>query len=77
MVKDNRIEGLRRLLRARLHDGEAAVSVPRDDLQALLDEVGRLQQSSDRLRRQNRRLRLRCQRAGQDVDDADTEGEAP
>ena len=68
----NELEALRKALRARLRDGVAAVEVAAADLRTLLDEVGRLQQSNDRLRRQNRRMRLRLQRAG--LDDGEAEG---
>jgi hypothetical protein len=62
------LEAARKELRARLRDG-AEVTVRASDLRLLLDEVGRLQQSNERLRRQNRRVRLRLQRAGA-ADDA-------
>jgi len=51
---DVRRKNLRRLLK-----GDEVVSVAADDLRWLLDETSRLQQSNDRLRRQNRRMRLR------------------
>ena len=63
-------EARRKRLRRMLQDGAAQVAVQADDLRWLLDEVSRLQQSNDRLRRQNRRLRLR---AGEEVDGGDQE----
>ena len=39
-------------------------------LRLLVDALGRLQQSNDRLRRQNRRVRLKLQRAGLADDEA-------
>jgi hypothetical protein len=48
------------------------VQVPAAELRIVLDAIGRLQQSTDRMRRQNRRLRLRLQRAGLADDAADT-----
>jgi hypothetical protein len=83
-MTDKRLDALRKTLRAKLRDGDGVgdgerggdVAVPAADLRTLLDEVGRLQQSNDRLRRQNRRVRLRLQRAG--LDDADAvDGDEP
>lgn len=68
-TRDDPTERLRKALRAQLREGDASIAVGRDDLQQLLDELGRLAQSSERLRRQNRRLRLRCQRAGIGADE--------
>lgn len=62
-VADARRKALRSLAKA---GGQAAVGS--DDLLWLLDECSRLQQSNDRLRRQNRRLRLRLQDAGGEVE---------
>lgn len=59
---------LRRQLRAQLRDGAESVAVTRKEAELLLDELGRLQQSNDRMRRQNRRLRKRLIAAGQDPD---------
>ena len=58
-MNDTAIESLRKKLRlrAKAATGEMSVAVP--DMLALLDEVGRLVQANDRLRRQNRRLRLK------------------
>lgn len=67
MANDKNLEALRKVLRARLRS-EQDVLVGKDDLRLLLDEFGRLQQSNDRLRRQNRRVRLRLQRAGLEND---------
>lgn len=56
MNKQN--EARRKRLR-RLVKGDAQeIQVACDDLRWLLDEAGRLQQANDRLRRQNRKLRL-------------------
>lgn len=75
MTSDKSMEALRKTLRAQLRDGSATIEVAAADLRGLLDEVGRLQQSNDRLRRQNRRVRLRLQRAGLADDEAAGEGE--
>lgn len=64
MASGKELEGLRKRLRARLKSDGGDVPVANDDLRTLLDAVGQLQQSNDRLRRQNRRARLRLQRAG-------------
>jgi hypothetical protein len=66
---------LRRQLRAQLRDGAESVAVTRKEAELLLDELGRLQQSNDRMRRQNRRLRKRLIAAGQDPDAILGEGE--
>ena len=63
---EHRRKALRRLLQA----DDASLTVRSEDLRWLLDEVGRLQQGNDRLRRQNRRLRLRAGDAA-DGDDSD------
>lgn len=63
MATDSDIDRLRRTLRARLKDG-GEVALAAADLRLLLDELGRLQQSNDRLRRQNRRVRQKLLRAG-------------
>ena len=52
---DARRKNLRRLLK----DGAGDLSVSAEDLRWLLDETSRLQQSNDRLRRQNRRMRIK------------------
>ena len=57
---DARRKRLRRLVQ--VEDG--ALTVSSVDLRWLLDEASRLQQANDRLRRQNRRLRLRQERDG-------------
>ncbi|MCR9248437.1 MAG: hypothetical protein NXI31_25705 [bacterium] len=57
-AEPHRIETLRRTLRIKAKE-HAAVEVSAEDLLLLLDEVGRLGQSNDRLRRQNKRLRRR------------------
>jgi hypothetical protein len=74
MTGNKALEALRRTLRHKLKDAGEALSVRTDDLRAVLEELGRLQQSTDRLRRQNRRLRVRLQAAG--VIDLAAEGEA-
>ena len=77
---------LRVALRARLRTGDATVLLTAADAQLLLDELGRLQQGNDRLRRQNRRLRRRLQAAvpgmdpgpdGEPVEDTAGDGDAP
>jgi uncharacterized membrane protein len=65
MANGKDFEALRKTLRARLRS-EQDVAIGAEDLRGLLDELGRLQQSNDRLRRQNRRVRLKLQRAGLD-----------
>lgn len=55
---------LRRALRTQLRNGAESVTLSAADANVLLDEVGRLQQANDRLRRQNRRVRKRLQRDG-------------
>jgi hypothetical protein len=67
-------DSLRTALRGwlRTHEGGAAV-LQAEQVRVLLQEVGRLEQSSDRLRRQNRRVRLRLQRAGLEPE-PETEG---
>ena len=52
---DTRRKNLRRLLK----DGAELLNVSAEDLRWLLDETSRLQQSNDRLRRQNRRMRIK------------------
>lgn len=52
-------DALRRWLR-RTRDPAAALSLDRGSVKAVIDEIGRLQQSNDRLRGQNRRLRRRA-----------------
>ncbi len=65
---DARRKNLRRLLK----DGAGDLSVSAEDLRWLLDETSRLQQSNDRLRRQNRRMRIKT---GGEVE-GEGEGEA-
>jgi hypothetical protein len=74
MAANKPLEVLRKTLRNKLKDAGEAATVPSGDLRTVLDELGRLQQSNDRLRRQNRRLRLRLQAAG--VTDADVSDDA-
>ena len=71
MASDDRLLALRKRLRSAARaagDTGGEVSVAADELLTILDALGRVTQSADRLRRQNRRLRLRCQRLGGDVD---------
>ncbi|MAD32474.1 MAG: hypothetical protein CMJ88_01780 [Planctomycetes bacterium] len=68
MNKQN--EARRKRLRRLVKGDELAIQVTCEDLRWLLDEAGRLQQANDRLRRQNRRLRLQ---RGQDVAAGDAE----
>ncbi|MCA8976880.1 MAG: hypothetical protein KDC98_19310 [Planctomycetes bacterium] len=77
MSNDNRLETLRKKLRLKLRDAGGDVAVASPELTLLLDEVGRLQQSNDRLRRQNRRMRLRCQKLGVDVTDIAADASGP
>ena len=58
---------LRTKLRAAGDDAAGEMVLTRTQVRLLLDELGRVQQSGDRLRRQNRRLRLRLQRHGADA----------
>lgn len=74
MSQEHDLERLRKQLRKRLEAATADVPVPVGDLRAVLDELGRLQQSNDRLRRQNRRVRLKLQRAGL-ADEAGADGD--
>ncbi|MCA8948267.1 MAG: hypothetical protein KDE27_02120 [Planctomycetes bacterium] len=64
----------RERLRRKLGKSDGPVEVAAADLRWLLDEVSRLSQSNERLRRQNRKLRLR---RGADVDvDGDTDADS-
>ncbi len=58
------LDAVKKALRGKLRDADGEVAVSAADLRLVLEELGRLQQSNDRLRRQNRRVRLRLQRAG-------------
>lgn len=62
---DARRKRLRRLVKGE----DEAVQVASEDLRWLLDETGRLQQANDRLRKQNKRLRLRRGDDGAAADD--------
>ena len=57
----------RKNLRRQLKDGVEEVTVAASNLRWVLDELSRVQQSNDRLRRQNRRLRLRAGAEAGDV----------
>jgi hypothetical protein len=65
-IQGDTFESLRSALRAWLRQrGDSGEAVLRSEqVRLLLQECGRLEQSSERLRRQNRRVRLRLQRAG-------------
>lgn len=52
-------EARRKRLRKLVKGDDPAIQVACEDLRWLLDETGRLLQANDRLRRQNKRLRLR------------------
>lgn len=77
MATDKELEALKKSLRHKLRDAGGDVAVAATDLRTVLDELGRLQQSNDRLRRQNRRVRLKLQRAGLADDGPADEGGAP
>ncbi|MEC8253412.1 MAG: hypothetical protein VX044_09375 [Planctomycetota bacterium] len=62
---DARRKRLRRLVKGE----DEAVQVTSEELRWLLDETGRLQQANDRLRKQNKRLRLRRGEDGAATDD--------
>lgn len=64
---------LRAFLRKNPDGGEVALSSAQ--IRLLVDEVGRVEQAGDRLRRQNRRLRLKLQRAGIAEDEGDVGGD--
>ena len=73
MTSDKQDEARRKRLRRMLDDAGGQVAVATSDLRWLLDEVSRLQQGNDRLRRQNRKLRLG--RDGREHADGDTPAE--
>lgn len=64
-------EARRKKLRRMLQNDAVTLTVAADELRWLLDEASRLQQSNDRLRRQNRRLRVRLEAAGGGAADED------
>lgn len=64
MPTDKELERLRKTLRHKLEGAAGEVTIAADDLRTVLGELGRLQQGNERLRRQNRRMRLKLQRAG-------------
>ena len=74
MSTDKQSDARRKALRAKAKSGEP-VQVSTNDLLWLLDECGRLQQGNDRLRRQNRRLRVKMQRAGVADDEPELVGD--
>ncbi|MFN6145236.1 MAG: hypothetical protein ACK5AL_02630 [Planctomycetota bacterium] len=81
MPTDKELERLRKSLRHKLEGATAEVAVAADDLRTVLGELGRLHQGNERLRRQNRRMRLKLQRAGladdEPVADGGDGGDAP
>jgi hypothetical protein len=76
MTSDKQLEVLRKRLRHLVREATGDVLVASADLRTLLDELGRLQQGNDRLRRQNRRVRLKLQRAGIAEDDGEAASDA-
>lgn len=66
----------RKRLRRMCKEAGDDITVATEDLRWLLDEASRLQQANDRLRRQNRRLRLRHERDGAPSDAGDDEGQS-
>lgn len=66
---------LRRQMRAQLRDGKDSLTLSAAEALLLIDEVGRLQQSNERLRRQNKRLRKRLLRDGADLAELESEME--
>jgi hypothetical protein len=71
---------LRRQIRAQLREGKESVALSPAEAELLIDEVGRLQQANDRLRRQNKRLRKRLLAAGgaelSEIENEQEEGDA-
>ena len=78
---DHRLESLKKTLRHRLRDADGDVALAAADLRLVLDELGRLQQGNDRLRRQNKKLRLKLGLVGEapelGPDDADADAAEP
>lgn len=64
MPTDKELERLRKTLRHKLEGAAGEVAIAADELRTVLGELGRLHQGNERLRRQNRRMRLKLQRAG-------------
>ncbi|MBM4059730.1 MAG: hypothetical protein FJ265_01340 [Planctomycetes bacterium] len=77
MTDGKELERLRKRLRRLVGDATGDVAVPAADLRTVLDELGRLQQGNDRLRRQNRRVRLRLSRAGLAEDEGASPADGP
>lgn len=65
----DRVEVLRKNLRIKARGGDAELRIATSDVLLLLDELGRAMQGAERLRRQNRRLRLRCKKLGIELED--------
>lgn len=65
-VDGGTLDRLRNTLRAWLRKNPEAgeLALTSAQVRLLVDEVGRVEQAGDRLRRQNRRLRMKLQRAG-------------
>ena len=64
----------------RRHDGTGTLTLARDEVAAVVHEIKRLQQSADRLRKQNNKLRKRVARlkgGGEDLADAGDGDAAP
>jgi len=74
MPTDKELERLRKTLRHKLEGAGGDVTIAADDLRTVLGELGRLHQGNERLRRQNRRIRLKLQRAGLVDDDVAADG---
>tara|TARA_R110002096_G_scaffold13763_11_gene48479 strand:- start:125 stop:424 length:300 start_codon:yes stop_codon:yes gene_type:complete len=67
MTKQDEVR--RKNLRRLLKDGAGKLTVAAEDLRWLLDETSRLQQSNDRLRGQNRRMRIKAGGDGEALPD--------
>lgn len=74
MPTDKELERLRKTLRHKLEGAAGEVTIAADDLRTVLGELGRLHQGNERLRRQNRRIRLKLQRAGLVDDEGAADG---
>lgn len=74
MPTDKELERLRKTLRHKLEGAGGDVTIAADDLRTVLGELGRLHQGNERLRRQNRRMCLKLQRAGLADDEPAADG---